>query len=587
MTSAVINPMAIFPSVRRRAPRSVAAPVFLGLALLFSVLTARPALAQTGEGIRSFGADITVQPDGRIKVVETIDYQFPSPKHGIYRDIPTRYVDDQNNAYIIPLTVAGVGDGRGGSWPYQLQDQGSALRLKIGDPNRTISGSQTYVIDYAAEGALRYFSDHDELYWNATGSAWTVPIDRAAATVRLPDNVPADQITVKCYTGAAGSKAENCQKNVQGRVAEFAANGPLTVVVGWPHGLVAELQPKKIGWLDLYWPLLLMGLPFLIPVLVFLFLFWRWWKKGRDLKGSPTLVVQYDPPPGLTPADVGALWDEQPGTREITATIVDLAVRGYLKISETEKAGALFKSKDFTFQKLKEYNDDQTLQPYERSILDTLFSGGGTAAMSALTASYAFQKSLSGIQTAMSGRTVDLGFFESDPAKLRGAYIGVGIVIIFIGFFLMVLLPTALLTGLIIIFFGWLMPRRTPAGVAALDHAKGFKEYLSTAEKYRLQWQEKENIFETFLPYAMVFGVVDKWAKTFEGLTLPQPKWYEGTAFQAGAFNAVAFHSTFSTFSSSMSSAVSAAPARSGSGSGFGGGGFSGGGGGGGGGGSW
>jgi len=564
------------------------AALALACALALSGAAALPALAQSGEEIRSFASDITVQPDGRVSVTETIVYFFPEPRHGIFRDIPTSYTDDQGKNFRIPLEVRSVDDGNGRRWNYALESSSYGLRVKIGDANRTITGEQTYVINYSAVGALRYFDDHDELYWNATGTEWQVPLRRAAVSVHLPDNIPGGKIDLKCFTGPAGSTAEDCVKSVQGRTAEFAANGFLTVVVGWPPGLVAKLLPPEPGWLEIYWPLLLFGLPFIVPLLAFIFLFSRWWRFGRDLKGSPTLVVQYDPPDQATPAEVGTIFDERAGINEISATIVHLAVRGFLKIRETEKQGLVFKSKDHEFIKLKDYAMDPTVKSYENAILATLFSGGDSVTLSALRDRYAFQGRLDVIKNGMYDETVRLGYFDRSPEKVRNAYVGVGVVLLVIGIFTAVFAFPLGITGALLIFFGLIMPRRTAQGVAALDHAKGFREYLSQAEKYRLQWQEKENIFEHFLPYAMVFGVVDKWSKAFEGLALRQPDWYEGSAFSAGAFHAAAFHSAFNSFNSSMSSAVTSRPSQSGSGSGFSsGGGFSGGGGGGGGGGSW
>jgi uncharacterized membrane protein len=132
-----------------------------------------------------------------------------------------------------------------------------------------------------------------------------------------------------------------------------------------------------------------------------------------------------------------------------------------------------------------------------------------------------------------------------------------------------------------------MMPRRSEKGTAALEHAVGFQEYLEKAEKYRLQWQEKEKVFESFLPYAMVFGVVAQWTKAFSSMDMKPPDWYEGSAFTAGHFNAVAFGSMMRGLDSSVGQAMSAKPQESSGGSGFSGGGHSGGGGGGGGGGSW
>jgi uncharacterized membrane protein len=108
--------------------------------------------------------------------------------------------------------------------------------------------------------------------------------------------------------------------------------------------------------------------------------------------------------------------------------------------------------------------------------------------------------------------------------------------------------------------------------------------YIETAEKHRQEFNEKENIFARYLPFAIVFGSVGKWAKAFEGLedqaANSTSSWYSGTR----PFAPLAFSSSLQSFSSSVSSTLGST--QSSGGSGFSGG-SSGGGGGGGGGGSW
>lgn len=560
------------------------------LTLLCLPLSVRPAAAQTSEEIRSFASEIDVQADGSISVTERIEYYFPEARHGIYRDIPVSYVDDQNKRYGIPIAVGGVSDEFGSPVANEVTRGSSGLRIRIGDPNVTVTGLRTYVIRYSASGALRYFQDHDELYWNATGTAWTVPIARSSARVRLPDSVPADSLTVKCYTGAAGSVAEDCMKNIQGHVADFAANGNLTVVVGWQPGIIAKQLPE--------YPSPLFGyLIYLLPLLVFCGMWWLWTKRGRDPAGRGTIVVQYEPPAALSPAECGALLNEGSNTGDVTATIIDLAVHGFLKIREVTTKGVFFDGTDHELVKLQPTKPPE-LKPYEAKLMATLFRDGDAVTVSGLKGRYAFQDSLPYIKQQIEAVMLSGGYEEKNPRAVRMFYIGLAILVGFLGFWL--LIPFAVAVGvsgtsavvslgisvLSVLGFGWLMPRRTAAGVAAYEHLLGFKDFLKTAEKYRLQWQEKENIFEQYLPFAMVLGVVDKWATAFDGMMIKQPTWYEGRAFASGAFRAAAFNSAFASLNSTVSSAVLSRPQQTSSGSGFSGG-HSGGGHGGGGGGSW
>ncbi|KPJ85320.1 hypothetical protein AMJ57_03500 [Parcubacteria bacterium SG8_24] len=574
-----------------RYPAAVRRTLLLALAAVFSVLV--PFLSPTDvraadpEEVRSFISEIAVHEDGRITVTERIDYYFPNPRHGIYRDIPVRYTDERGDIFEIPIEVLEV---RGA--PFKVERSRAAIRLKIGDPDATVIGIQSYVIVYEAIGALRYFEDHDELYWNVTGHEWNVPLRQVSAVVTLPPSVPADQVRTACYTGPFGSTASDCLVNLQDSTSHFVAQEPLTVVVGWPPGLVARLEAVRpspvLPWLWL-----------LLPAAAFILLMRRWWTRGRDVGGRGTIMVEYEPPDGIRPAEFGVLMDETAHLRDITAIIVDLAVRGYLRIKEIEKKGLIFKSKDYEFERLKEYQDDDDLRSYEKKILDIMFGAAKTVTMSKLKSRHAFHGELTKIKNQIYEQVVGQGYFPSNPDRVRAKYLGAGIGITILAWVLgAMILPAFLpdhgplpmislmLSGVMVLVFAPLMPKRTGPGVLAWEKAKGFEEYLEKAERYRLQWQEKERIFETFLPYAMAIGVADKWAKAFEDIDMPEPEWYVGT----GTFRTSDFGSSIRSLNSSLNSTVTSAPQRSSSGSGFsggGGGGFSGGGGGGGGGGSW
>ncbi|MEY4744125.1 MAG: hypothetical protein RL272_70 [Candidatus Parcubacteria bacterium] len=587
-------------------------------AILIATVTAfllftRGAMAQpvpadpSGEEVQSFAADIDVKETGAISVTERIDYYFAAPRHGIFRDIPVRY-DVGGKTVVIPVDIEGVSAPDGRPITYSVSKQRNFTRVKIGDADVTVTGPQSYVIRYSVEGALRYgqqYPDtqakHDELYWNVTGSEWQVPLRRVSATVRLPSSVAQDDIRTACYTGPQGSTAQDCVKGAQGSVASFAANGAMTVVVGFPQGVVSLMSPKAPGFLDVAAPFL----PLALPVGVAALLTVLWWTRGRDPEGRGTIVVEYDPPKGLTPAECGVMVDEDAGLGDVSAVIVDLAVRGYLKIREIEKKGLLLKSTDYEFERIRDYRDDPALKRFETHLLDALFGGEGKIArVSDIKAGHTFYDDLPKIkQKLYDGLTSD-GYFPADPSKIRAAYAGVGIVVLVLmvmffgpGFLFSgtVFGNTGLgiaLSGLAVLLFAPLMPRKTPKGVDAFEHAVGFREYLGKAEKYRMQWQEKENVFEAYLPYAMAFGVVEKWTKAFSGMNVPPPRWYEGrSAFGAtGSFNPAAFYGALTAMNGAMSTAMTSRPQQSSGGSGFssgGGGGFSGGGFGGGGGGSW
>ncbi|HCC22086.1 hypothetical protein A2480_00450 [Candidatus Uhrbacteria bacterium RIFOXYC2_FULL_47_19] len=569
--------------------------LLLGLVLL---LPAHASFAQDGyEEVKAFHAELTVGSDGILTVVETIDYSFSTQRHGIFRDLPVRYELDNGEQVIVPIEVVSVED-----WPYELERSRSMIRVRIGDPNQTVTGVQRYVITYRAIGAIRYFDNHDEIYWNVTGNDWDVPLSRVSAIVHLPSAVNETSLVTDCYTGIVGSTDQNCEINSAGLDVNFSSNDPLTLVVGWgPKGAVAFIAPQHPElWADYIRPNIVGFLVvILLPLLACIFLLNRWWKYGRDPEGAGTLVVQYDPPDHLTPAEVSTVFSEHIGTEEIIVTIVDLAVRGYLKITELPKA--FLSQKNFEFTLLKPgFVKDETLKQHEVKILNVMFGSSEKVTLKHLTDRYAFDGNLPLIRQRLYTQAVAGRYFTDSPEKTRLKYRGIGgsliLLAILIGFVMsngwlsedwlngtLVAVGVALV-GVLVMIFGAYMPRKTAEGVRVYDHARGFREYLSTAEKYRLKWQESENVFERWLPYAMVFGVVDKWSEAFKNITLSPPGWYEGQSMSAG-FNAVIFSRSISNLQSGLSRAVSSTPQRSSSGSGFGG--SSGGGFGGGGGGSW
>jgi uncharacterized membrane protein len=554
----------------------------------------------TTEEVSSFAADIVVHESGHITVTEKIEYFFPQPRHGIFRDIPTRYKMDDGRVLIVPVKISSVSGA-----PYDVINLGSSVRVKIGDPDATVTGLQSYTITYEAVGALRYFDDHDELYWNVTGHSWEVPLRRVTAAVHLPSAVDQEAINLDCFMGPAGSNEYKCLYNRNGKTAHFAADDFLTVVVGWNPGVVAKVEAKESSF---YNEVIAPSLPFLvlallIPIGTFIYLFRRWRRTGRDPEGLGTVVARYSPPKNLTPAETGVIIDEKVDMKDISATIIDLAVRGYLTIKD-EKSKLLSFKKNFAFTLVKNgYANGGKLKPHEKKILDVMFEGRGVVTLETLVDTHAFHGNLKGIRSDLYAQSVNSGFFKKNPETVRAKYLGIGVagmVLGFIGLFMaapiisfvtgplgaMALFAAIVVAGVLFLFFAKAMPAKTEQGMETWDHARGFKEYLKTAEKYRLEWQEKEKIFETFLPYAMVFNVVDQWSDTFKNLDIEPPEWYEGSAVSGGVFDVAAFTTSMSSLQSGMNRALASSPQKSSSGSGFSGG-SSGGGFGGGGGGSW
>jgi uncharacterized membrane protein len=309
------------------------------------------------------------------------------------------------------------------------------------------------------------------------------------------------------------------------------------------------------------------------------------------------VVVQYEPPGKLTPAEAGTLTDEAVDLRDITATLVDLAVRGFVRIEEKEESSlfGLIKSEEFIFHRLKAEPEWIALLPHERKVLEGIFESGNEAvALSDLKDE--FYTHLSGIQKAIMDRLLEKKFFRRRPDTTKVGWVVGGIALGFLiafggsaisAVFSLTPVPfiiAGMASAFIIAIFGRLMPARTVAGTRTLEGVLGFGEFLERVDKHRFAAIERTpELFERYLPYAMAFGVEQKWARGFADLLTRPPTWYTGN--HMGTFNAASFSRSLSTMSTQTASTMSSSP-RSSSGSGFSGG-SSGGGGGGGGGGGW
>jgi uncharacterized protein (TIGR04222 family) len=606
----------------KTARRRIGALGFL-LAIGGAVLLPGAAAAQgsVSESTPRYDVEIVIEPSGSILVTETIVQEFGSTaRHGIYRDIPDRLRYDDTYDRVYPIDVVSVTGSAGTPTDVQIEHVGAFLRIRIGDPDTTITGRHTYTITYRVEGAMNGFDTHDELYWNAIGDQWEQSIGRS--TVRVSGPGPITKIA--CFAGLSGSTdgCDHARIEAGGGAATFSQRNlfpysPFTIVVALPPGTVASTVPiLEERWsLDRAFertPLTVGGSVGLTAVLLggVAMLAWR---RGRDRRyqgsqidqvmgnagGTEQAVplfesgeapVEFAPPEDLRPGQVGTLIDERANTLDVTATIVDLATRHYLVIEEIEKHG-WFGKPDWKLIKQPAPGDE--LLTYERMLLDRLFGSGDEVLLSELKNTFASK--LKEVEESLYSDAVRRKWFAKRPDQVRAAWAGIGVLALVVAgglTFVLVrwthagLLAIPLIVGAfaLAVVARW-MPRRTAKGTALARRTAGFRRVIETAETHMSRWAEQENVFTRFLPYAIVFGCTEKWAKAFEGLaSVPSTdtSWYVSSR----PFAYTHFADQMDGFSVTTSGIIASTPAGSG-GSGFGGGGSSGGGGGGGGGGSW
>lgn len=603
------------------------------------------------EEIKDFDVTINVQKDSSFLVQEKIIYDIEtSYKHGIYRDIPLKK---------IRISDIGVTDENGKPYKFLVTRTPGLLRIKIGDPNVIIQGEHTYKISYKVANGILFFKNYDELYWNVTGNKWEVPIEKAKLTVNLPRKASLYGIDINCFTGKYGAKNKNCdysydESTIRTITTKKISPGEgFTVNISFPKGIVREPGVfQKILWgIKKYWP-------FSIPPLVLIFLFYKWLTKGRDPKIKKPIIPFYEPPDNLKPAEMEAILKENISDHSVSATFIDLAVRGYLKIKRTK---SLISNNDYEIVLLRDFKGSEELLNYEKELLDRIFSGVGKTTLAVVKK----MKSLSGIINPISDncfeRLTNLGYFAENPKKVVKKWATIGTIWLFlvsafsfpfsnlefelfayiialallgqIGFFgklykkigisenivkeldrrmsfRSVLLIAVTIVAAILIFmildyistpirslslsislisssflfsiFSFFMPKKTKKGAEIHWKILGFREFIRTVEKHRARFNEEENIFEKYLPYAILFGLANKWTLAFSDTVKINPSWYEDTS--VATFSVAAFSQTLNHDLSQFNSIISSENINGNDGFG---GGFSGGGFGGGGGGSW
>ncbi len=555
----------------------------LALALL---LLALPAAARSLV-IEKFEVEVIVNPDGTLDVTETIQPRFTGSWNGIYRTIPVEYATPQGFNYTLFLDVQKVTDDAGRPLRHEVSRERHYKKIKIWVPGAQ-DATRTVVLTYRVLDALRFFEDHDELYWNVTGDEWEVPIRQATADILLPASVTG--LRAIAFTGAYGSRAQDANVEILGSGVHLRTRRPLgfheglSAVIGWDKGLVHPPGAATKAWLFLR-----SNWPFFIPIGVFAAMFWLWYTQGRDPRRQP-VVVQYDPPEGLSPAEAGTLVDNEAKMRDITATIVDLAARGYLVIEqkEAEHLAGLWSNKEYAFHLQKPASEWKDLRPHERVLLTALFEGGSSQSVELSQLQNHFYTNLPLIRDCIFDSLMQRNYYLHRPDRVRHAYLVasavIGAVTVWGGAFFSRLLGTAglttVLTGIataaIICGFGWFMPARTFSGTRTLGNVLGFEDFLARVEEDRFERVVKTpEMFEKFLPYAMALGVEKKWVRAFADIYRQPPNWYRGP--YGTTFQPIYFVNDLDMMSSRAGSVMASAP-RSAGRSGFGGGGFSGGG---------
>ncbi|MGA8646314.1 MAG: DUF2207 domain-containing protein, partial [Candidatus Sulfotelmatobacter sp.] len=559
-----------------------------GRAILLLLVTAlaltAPAAAKSWR-VSDFQDTITVAPDGSALVNETITLNFVGEWHGIHRTIPIEYPGANGTNYQLFIDITSITDENGAKLKYDSSTSGAYRDLKIYIPN-AVNTTRTVEIAYRVRNGTRFFDQYDEFYWNVTGNDWPVPIDHASASVHFPD-AASGSLRAQAFTGVYGSTERDATAKVEGSIAEFETNNPLpmrgglTIDVYIPKGILKE--PGRLT--KLFW--FIGGNPAVfLPLVTLAVMLPLWWYKGRDPDPGMSVAPMYEPPAGISPAEAGTLLDDSIHPRDITSTIVDLAVRGFLKIEETDEKGLLFHNKDYIFHLLKPMPQwaGESLAPHELLMLTNIFVGGvSETRLSSLK--NRFYTAVPVIRTDIMSELKQKGIYRLDPESANGYSAGAAFCILvpfaifqymrWADFFSSV--PVLIVSLLIAAVIWWLFARemtaKTLKGSRIHTAVLGFQEFMNRVDAERLKTMPP-NTFEKFLPYAMALGVEHHWAQAFSGIVKDPPTWYAAPAGYAYgmAFNPILFSSSMHGMATDMHQVFVSAPRASSTGSGWGGG---------------
>lgn len=312
--------------------------LILGIALLVAALA--PAMAE--ERILRFVSDVTVEKNGDLDVTETIRIvaEGDQIRHGILRDFPTSYIGPDGASIVVGFSVLSV-ERDGAAEPYAMESLGNGERIRIGSADSFIApGEHEYAIRYRTTRQIGFFDTYDELYWNATGTDWTFPIEKVEARITLPQPVPFGKTAV--YTGPQGANGRDAlvASSTPGQIVfrtimPLPPGSGLTVAAAWPKGVV---EPPTSGQRTLWWLsdnlAALLAIAGTIGGLGYFLVAWQ--RVGRDPERGPVIPL-FSPPEGLSAAATRYIAEMDFDNRAFTAAIVDLGVHGRLKLTDNER----------------------------------------------------------------------------------------------------------------------------------------------------------------------------------------------------------------------------------------------------------
>lgn len=526
--------------------------------------------------------EIFINEDGYFDVVENYDITFTELKHGIYRDIETKYdlltEENKQEKRTIKISEIDVPGHKFDALVGIKQKLNNKIQIKIGDKDVTVIGPQQYQIKYRVHNAFLFEKEQIRFYWNIKPANWNAVFNQIDFTIHLPGNVPASAETFFVYSGHTGNTTPSSEFDVSMDGGTYHAKShqnfrsyigqSVTVLVNLPLNSVTEIKPLWPFWSDYGWTLILGAI---------IVAFYSIWKKyGKDDK--VVAAITYFPPQGIDPALAGFIIDDSGDTKDLISLIPYWGSRGFLKMEEIPKSG-WFGASDTRLIKHAEL--PHNAPKYERMLFDGLFASGSNVLISSLKNK--FYKTMAKAKTALNEQAQE--YYDPRAKRIQTITIlslvvlSIALVFVFLAVWdivaAVVVVPVAIF---LLIMSGYLI-KKNSKGNRLLSELKGFKKFIKVAEENKLKMllQESPSYFETTMSYALAFGMFDKWASKFEGLNLQPPSWYSSPT---GVFTMRSFSNSFASSMASANATMVSSPSSSSSGGGSSSGGFGGGGGG-------
>jgi hypothetical protein len=409
-----------------------------------------------------------------------------------------------------------------------IQYNADKVRIKI--IPQVKEKKKTWIIEYTVQGGIIFRKNYNELRWNVFPSDKQAYVEKAEVLVNLSQEVYQGKLTPLLFVTRQGSENEspNCSV-INGSTLKYwgeniSSRDNLVVVARWPKGMLKEDSWRKIR--PYLW--------FLIPIFVSVVMLWKWWIGTKSPEARRHIISHSNLPEDISPAGLFALVNGKLGVKEVTATLVDLANRGYLRVIEQDKKNVLTPYRH-SLQKLLDYDDYIDLREHERFILRHIFSGQDVVPLEQLKEK--LRRNISRINKAVWNELVKNRYIHRSPRDIKRRYTISGALYLIVSLFAFTISKNAFLaiglTGIVVIVLGRRISPETQKGMEAKWYALGFKKYLTQETNSGLINDMEPDLFSVYLPYAIVFGMEKEWANIFAKDYKLLPKWYHSSENKA------------------------------------------------------